>query len=49
MKLLWQPSADFQRRTNMTAYMHWLAEHRGLKFADYAALHRWSVTELEAF
>ena len=49
MKLLWQPSADFQRRTNMTAYMHWLAENRGLKFADYAALHRWSVTELEAF
>ncbi|MBI2784429.1 MAG: acetoacetate--CoA ligase [Gammaproteobacteria bacterium] len=49
MKLLWEPSADFQRQTNMTAYMNWLADTRGLKFADYAALQRWSVAHLEAF
>ena len=49
MKLLWEPSADFQRQTNMTAYMNWLAETRGLTFADYAALQRWSVADLEAF
>ncbi len=49
MKLLWEPSADFQRQTNMTAYMNWLADTRGLKFADYAALQRWSVEHLEAF
>ncbi|TAL02913.1 MAG: acetoacetate--CoA ligase, partial [Porticoccaceae bacterium] len=49
MKLLWEPSADFQRQTNMTAYMNWLADTRGLKFADYAALQRWSVAHLEVF
>ncbi|MGE3296689.1 MAG: acetoacetate--CoA ligase [Porticoccaceae bacterium] len=49
MKLLWEPSAEFRRQTNMTAYMNWLADTRGLKFADYAALQRWSVADLEAF
>lgn len=49
MKLLWEPSAEFRRQTNMTAYMNWLADARGLKFADYAALQRWSVADLEAF
>lgn len=49
MKLLWEPSAEFRQQTNMTAYMSWLAETRGLKFADYAALQRWSVADLEAF
>jgi acetoacetyl-CoA synthetase len=29
--------------------MDWLGRSRGLEFADYDALHRWSVTELEAF
>ncbi|MGE0342007.1 MAG: acetoacetate--CoA ligase, partial [Porticoccaceae bacterium] len=49
MKLLWEPSAEFRQQTNMTAYMNWLAETRGLTFADYAALQRWSVADLEAF
>ena len=49
MKLLWEPSAEFKRHTNMTAYMNWLADTRGLKLADYAALQRWSVADLEAF
>jgi len=30
-------------------YQQWLAEHRGLHFADYDALWRWSTTELDAF
>jgi len=29
--------------------MDWLAQHNGLAFADYEALWRWSVTDLEAF
>jgi acetoacetyl-CoA synthetase len=33
----------------MTRYMRWLADERGLEFDDYAALWRWSVTELEQF
>ncbi len=30
-------------------YQEWLASHRSLVFADYPALHTWSVTQLEAF
>ncbi|MBX3608938.1 MAG: acetoacetate--CoA ligase [Hydrogenophaga sp.] len=30
-------------------YTEWLATHRGLRFDDYPALWRWSVTDLEAF
>ena len=30
-------------------YQRWLASERGLEFADYPALHHWSVTQLEAF
>ena len=30
-------------------YQQWLAEHRGLHFADYDALWRWSTTDLDAF
>jgi acetoacetyl-CoA synthetase len=33
----------------MGRYMDWLSTSRGIDFADYDALHRWSVTELEAF
>ncbi len=30
-------------------YQEWLARERGLRFADYDALWRWSTTELDAF
>ncbi|ART46780.1 acetoacetate--CoA ligase [Acidovorax carolinensis] len=30
-------------------YQNWLHEQRGLQFADYDALWRWSVTDLDAF
>lgn len=30
-------------------YQDWLAQRHGLEFADYDALWRWSVTELDAF
>ncbi len=33
----------------MRLYREWLREHRGLEFADYEALWRWSVTDLEGF
>ncbi|MCG3188650.1 MAG: Acetyl-coenzyme A synthetase [Burkholderiaceae bacterium] len=33
----------------ITRYQHFLHEQRGLQFADYDALWRWSVTDLEAF
>jgi acetoacetyl-CoA synthetase len=47
--LLWTPSPERIAATNIQAYMDWLARERGLKFADYAALWRWSVSDIEAF
>jgi acetoacetyl-CoA synthetase len=35
--------------SQITRYQRWLAETRGLRFADYDALWRWSVTDLDAF
>jgi len=47
--LLWTPSPEWIARSNLTAYMHWLKERRGLAFASYKELHRWSVEHLEDF
>ncbi|GAB3064410.1 acetoacetate--CoA ligase [Micromonospora schwarzwaldensis] len=47
--VLWTPPADVRDRSRIGAYLRWLAEHRGLEFADYDALWQWSVTDLDAF
>jgi acetoacetyl-CoA synthetase len=46
---LWEPTPESMAGTNLTRYLRWLEEKRGLKFADYAALWEWSVREVEAF
>jgi acetoacetyl-CoA synthetase len=48
-ELLWEPSADSVERSQMTRYMRWLADQRGLAFDDYESLWRWSTTEIEDF
>ena len=45
----WTPPAEMIRNAKVTAFMDWLARERGLKFADYDALWRWSVTDIDAF
>ena len=47
--LLWTPGPGKLARSNLTAFTGWLGRERGLRFDDYAALWRWSVTDLEAF
>ena len=47
--VLWTPPPDVRERTRIGAYLAWLERERGLTFDDYAALHRWSVTDLGAF
>jgi acetoacetyl-CoA synthetase len=47
--LLWQPPDDLKRRSTLQGYMDWLAEHKRLRFGDYAALWEWSIVEIEAF
>lgn len=46
---LWEPSTERVRDARLTRYAEWLARERGLRFADYDALWRWSTTELDAF
>ncbi len=48
-QLLWTPSAERIARARLTDFLHWLAAERGLEFADYEALWRWSTEEIEAF
>ena len=46
---LWTPDRDTLERANVTAFMRWLRDERGLPLADYHALWRWSVESLEEF
>lgn len=46
---LWRPSPELVERSRMMDFMRWLAAERGLEFADYDALWRWSVDDLEGF
>ena len=46
---LWEPSPEAIERSRMTAYMRWLAEHRGVRVRDYEGLWQWSVDNLEDF
>ncbi|WP_157617261.1 acetoacetate--CoA ligase [Saccharomonospora marina] len=48
-ELLWEPDQAWRDRTHLTAYLRWLERERGLRFADYAALWEWSVSDLPAF
>lgn len=47
--LLWTPGPARIEKSHVTAFRRWLAKERGLTFADYEALWRWSVEDLEAF
>jgi acetoacetyl-CoA synthetase len=47
--LLWTPSAERAESSNLAAFRRWLRRERGLEFADYDELWRWSVTDLDGF
>ena len=46
---LWTPSAGRIESAGITRYRRWLERERGLRFAGYDDLWRWSVEELEPF
>src|SRR4051812_33033917 len=48
-EMLWGPTPSVLERTNLTRYVEWLEETRGLRFEGYHDLWRWSVDELEEF
>lgn len=48
-QLLWEPSDDRRARSQMAAYIAWLAEHRDVHVNGYNDLWRWSVDHLGEF
>jgi acetoacetyl-CoA synthetase len=46
---IWEPSPERVERANITRYLHWLRDRRGLRFASYDELWRWSVEDLNGF
>jgi len=47
--ILWTPPPDIRETTEIGRYLAWLERERGLVFADYDELQRWSVDDLQAF
>lgn len=47
--LLWSPGRRELEDSNVARFMTWLEEVRGLRFAGYAELWRWSSTDLPGF
>jgi acetoacetyl-CoA synthetase len=47
--VLWTPSPERIARARITEFRQWLADQRGLSFADFEALWRWSTTDIDAF
>jgi acetoacetyl-CoA synthetase len=48
-ELLWVPTPERADGSNITAFIGWLKETRGLEFAGYQELWEWSVTDTDAF
>ena len=48
-QLLCTPSSGFAERSNVAQYMTWLKESHRIEVADYEALRKWSVNDIEAF
>lgn len=48
-ELLWQPTEEQIKNTNLTSYMQWLSEKKGVTVHNYQELWQWSVDELEDF
>jgi acetoacetyl-CoA synthetase len=46
---LWSPAPDARDTTNVGRYLSWLEAERGLSFATYDELWRWSVDDLDGF
>ncbi|MFC1418807.1 acetoacetate--CoA ligase [Streptacidiphilus cavernicola] len=46
---LWEPDPARASASGLARFQAWAAEHHGAPTGDYAALHRWSVDDLDRF
>ncbi len=49
MNPLWSPTSESVASSGLTAYTEWLRSDRGLDFADYASLWKWSTDDPDGF
>ena len=47
--LLWQPSEERVKASNMYRFMHFINEKHDRDFSEYAPLHQWSIDRLPDF
>ena len=47
--VVWVPPADVLDRSQVGAFLGWVAEHRGRRMTTHEELWRWSVDDLEGF
>ncbi len=48
-RVLWQPSENALKNTNLSAFRRFLKERQTVELSDYPQLHQWSVREPEKF
>ena len=48
-QILWAPTDETRRESDLGRYLAWLRAERGLDFREYEELWQWSVTDLEGF
>ena len=48
-KLLWQPSEEKIKSSNLYAFMTGINEQYGTDFSEYTALHEWSINNIPEF
>jgi acetoacetyl-CoA synthetase len=48
-EVMWRPADPPDEATHVVRYLRWLERERGLSFASYQELQRWSVSDLEGF
>lgn len=47
--IVWNPTPEMLRQSEMAKYMSWLKEKQNLTFSNYQELHQWSVQNIEDF
>lgn len=47
--ILWKPSEESIKKTEMTFFTNWLSRKTGINFPDYKSLHKWSIENIEEF
>ena len=49
MKVLWQPSPEQIKKTNMTSFINMVNKKYGITIDSYAELYEWSIQDIADF